>query len=107
MDRLIAALDQEFPGTAAAVVHREMVTARTMQRYLNTPGGAVYGFAPVRPSLARLLHPARTPVPGLWLASAFTTGGGFTGAMMGGAAAAMAAIRTSAARAAGLRSHPG
>ena len=46
MDRLIADLDREFPGFATTVVHREMATAETMQHYLNTPHGAVYGFAP-------------------------------------------------------------
>ena len=46
MDRIISDLDKAFPGIASAVVQREMATAETMQHYLNTPGGAVYGFAP-------------------------------------------------------------
>ena len=45
--RLVADLDRHFSGLAGAVVHREMATAETMQHYLNTPDGAVYGFAPV------------------------------------------------------------
>jgi all-trans-retinol 13,14-reductase len=88
MDRFIADLDRQFPGFAAAVVHREMATAETMQHYLNTPHGAVYGFAP-----ETLSFTPRTTVKGLWLASAFTGSGGFTGAMLGGAAAARAAIQ--------------
>jgi all-trans-retinol 13,14-reductase len=88
MDRLIADLDREFPGFAATVVHREMATAETMQHYLNTPAGAVYGFAP-----ETLGFTPRTAVAGLWLASAFSATGGFTGAMLGGAAAARAAMR--------------
>ena len=43
---LVIDIDRHFPGMASAVVHSEMATAATMQRYLNTPGGAVYGFAP-------------------------------------------------------------
>ena len=35
----------------------------------------------------------RTPIDGLWLASAYTFGGGFTGAMLGGAEAARQALR--------------
>ena len=45
MDALIAAVDRAFPGFASAVVQRAMSTALTMHRELNTPGGAVYGFA--------------------------------------------------------------
>ncbi len=66
-----------------------MATAHTMQHYLNTPGGAVYGFAQVPP---RGLPTAGTPkgvqtvVPGLWLASTFGGFGGFSGAMLSGLA---------------------
>jgi phytoene dehydrogenase-like protein len=91
MDRLIGDLDREFPGIAGAVVQREMSTAETMQQYLNTPGGAVYGFAPQ--GREAFGFTARTDIAGLWFASAFSFGGGFSGAMMGGAEAARAAIR--------------
>ena len=63
-------------------------TAATMRAYLNTPGGAVYGFAP-----ETLLRSPVTAVPGLFLASAWAAGGGYTGAMMGGAMAVKAALR--------------
>jgi all-trans-retinol 13,14-reductase len=91
-DRLIADLDTHCPDIAAAIVHREMATAETMQRYLNTPGGAVYGFAPDdRLSDTGKFMP-RTSLQGLWLASAYTFGGGFSFSMLGGAAAARAAM---------------
>jgi phytoene dehydrogenase-like protein len=93
MDALVAAVDREFPGFAGAVVQREMATALTMHRELNTPAGAVYGFAPVVPPHGLPSMPAlRTAVPGLWLASAFVFGGGYSGAMMSGAVAAKAAL---------------
>ena len=93
MDRLIGDLDREFPGIARAVVQREMSTADAMHEYLNTPGGAVYGFAPYgSPGQAFGLTP-RTHIAGLWLASAFTFGGGFSGAIMGGAEAARGAVK--------------
>jgi phytoene dehydrogenase-like protein len=95
MDRLIADLDREFPGIAAAVVQREMATAETLAHYLNTPDGAVYGFAPEREGSNPLGMTSRTTVKGLWLASAYVFGGGFTGAMLGGADAARDAIRQS------------
>ena len=83
MERLVADLDREFPGVAKSVVHREMATAETMAHYLNTPDGAVYGFAPEREGVNPLGMTARTAIKGLWLASAYVFGGGFTGAMMG------------------------
>ena len=88
MDRIIGDLDRVFPGIVSAVVQREMATAETMQHYLNTPGGAVYGFAPEAISFR-----PETAIEGLWLASSFCGAGGFTGAMLGGAEAARAAIK--------------
>jgi phytoene dehydrogenase-like protein len=63
-----------------------------MQQYLNTPGGTVYGFAPQSRGFVPL---AATAIGGLYLASAYTGGGGFTGAILGGAWAARAAMRAS------------
>jgi all-trans-retinol 13,14-reductase len=91
MDRIIADLDGQFPGIAGAVVQREMSTAETFHHYLNTPGGALYGFAPESRGFMPL---ADTAVGGLYLASAFTIGGGFTGAILGGGWAARAAARS-------------
>ena len=70
-----------------------MATAETMAHHLNTPDGAVYGFAPEREGINPLAMTARTAIEGLWLASAYVFGGGFTGAMMGGAVAAREVIR--------------
>ncbi len=90
---LVVDIDRHFPGMASAVVHSEMATAATMQRYLNTPGGAVYGFAP-NTGLGQIAKTGpRTSIRGLWLASAYTTAGGYTGAMFGGAQAATQALR--------------
>ena len=72
-----------------------MATAATMRRYLNTPGGAIYGFAPETPTGKPTVGAGgvATTVPGLWLASSFGGSGGFTGAMMTGMLAAQAAMR--------------
>ena len=93
MDRIIADLDRQFPGIASAIVHREMSTSETFQQYLNTPGGSLYGFAPESRGFRPL---AATAINGLYLASAFTGGGGFTGAILGGGWAARAAMRADA-----------
>jgi all-trans-retinol 13,14-reductase len=92
MNRLTADLDRHYPGIAAAIVQREMATAETMRRYLNTPDGAIYGFAPLDLLSQTSRFTPRTAIKGLWLASAFTLGGGFSYSMLGGAAAARAAL---------------
>jgi all-trans-retinol 13,14-reductase len=93
MDRIIADLDRQFPGIAGAIVHREMSTSETFQQFLNTPGGSLYGFAPESRGFMPL---AATAIDGLYLASAYTGGGGFTGAILGGGWAARAAMRADA-----------
>ena len=95
MDALVDYVDQIFPGFAASVVQREMATAATMHRYLNTPGGAVYGFAKLPPHgipVDGTPKGVQTTVPGLWLASTFGGFGGFNGSMFSGMLAARAAV---------------
>ncbi len=98
MDCVVADLDRRFPGLAGAITHREMATAQTMQHYLNTPDGAVYGFAPEGTLSDALKQGPRTTVKGLWLASAYGGSGGFTGAMFGGAQAAWEAMQETGVR---------
>jgi phytoene dehydrogenase-like protein len=89
MDRIIGDLDGQFPGIAGAVVQREMSTAETFHHYLNTPEGAIYGFTPQSRGFMPL---AETAINGLYLASAFSGCGGYTGAILGGGWAARAAM---------------
>ncbi len=96
LDAFQAALDRDYPGLGGAVTERMFLNARSMHNFLNTPDGAVYGFAPTPPQRgiwAGPLRSPRTPIPGLYLASSFGGSGGFTGAMMSGAAAARMAMR--------------
>jgi phytoene dehydrogenase-like protein len=95
MDRIVADLDLQYPGIASAIVQREMSTAETFHQYLNTPDGALYGFAPESRGFIPL---AETAIGGLYLASAFTGGGGFTGAILGGGWAARAAAKADVKR---------
>jgi phytoene dehydrogenase-like protein len=93
VEAIVADLDRRFPGLAGAFDWKEMANAQTMARFMNTPDGAVYGFAPAPPD--PLPHPPRiaTQVPGLYLASAYTVSGGYTGAITGGLMAARAALQ--------------
>lgn len=88
---IMAAIDREFPGFATHVVASVFNTALSMHNYLNTPGGAVYGFAPLPPSgliWRGVRRSPRTPIRGLYLASSYAGSGGFTGAILAGGAAA-------------------
>jgi phytoene dehydrogenase-like protein len=95
LDALLSALDRNFPGLGNAVTEKTFLNARSMHDFLNTPEGAIYGFAPLppeRPIWAGIPRSPRTPMPGLFLASSFAGGGGFTGAMLSGASAAQLAL---------------
>ncbi|MFI5015034.1 MAG: phytoene desaturase family protein [Hyphomicrobiales bacterium] len=95
LDAFQAALERDYPGLGGAVTERLFLNARSMRNFLNTPEGAVYGFAPTPPRRgiwAGIPRSPRTPVQGLYLASSFGGSGGFTGAMMSGAAAARTAM---------------
>ncbi len=95
LDTIAGRLDKEYPGFAGAIAQSQFLNARSMHNYLGTPGGAVYGFAPEPPSrsiFAGMPRSPATPIPGLFLASAFGGQGGFTGAMGTGADAARLAM---------------
>lgn len=88
---IIGAIDREFPGFADKVIASTFNTASTISAYLNAPEGAIYGFAPLPPSRPIWKGPEQsptTPIHGLYLASSYAGNGGFTGAILAGAAAA-------------------
>ncbi len=94
---LVAQLHRTYPGFADAVVSTVLSTPVTMQSYLGTPDGAVYGFAPLPPSGPLWRGPGRsprTPIDRLFLASAYAGCGGYTGAILSGATAAKQVLAT-------------
>lgn len=85
LDAIVADLCARYPGMADHITQKEMATAKTIHRYMNTPNGSVYGFAQVPGQSGRHRVKAKTAVSGLFLASAYASpGGGFTGAMLSG-----------------------
>ncbi|CAN5341773.1 hypothetical protein BH11PSE4_BH11PSE4_04770 [soil metagenome] len=82
---IIGYLDGHFPGLAAAVTVTSFNTALSVRQYLNAPAGAVYGFAPTPGAQPRS---PRTPLPGLYLASAYAGYGGYSGVIESAAACA-------------------
>jgi phytoene dehydrogenase-like protein len=93
IDALVADADRHFPGFAGAVRQSEIATARTMRNRLGTPFGEVYGFRPTPARLFGRPPSAATPIKGLWITSAYSVSGGYSGAMYGGLMAAAAASR--------------
>ncbi len=68
-----------IPGLKDSIEVMEIGTPLTNIRYTKNPGGAIYGYDRNRKHLG-----SRTPVKGLYLASAWSNGGGYTPAMMAG-----------------------
>ena len=96
LDAFQTAVDHEYPGFSAAVAERMFLNARSMHNFMNTPSGAITGFAPIpyeHSILSGFPRSPKTPISGLYLASSFAGGGGFSGAMMSGANAARIAMK--------------
>jgi phytoene dehydrogenase-like protein len=89
-EALVAYLDGHYPGLARAVTASSFNTALSVRQYLGTPEGAVYGFAPVPPPSLLRAPPRspKTPVAGLYLASAWAGFGGYTGVVQAAGACA-------------------
>ncbi len=68
-----------IPGLKESIEVMEIGTPLTNIRYTKNPGGAIYGYDRNKEHLG-----SRTPVKGLYLASAWSNGGGYTPAMMAG-----------------------
>jgi len=92
-EALLTRLEAEYPGIRDLISFYEVATAATMQRYLRTPGGTAYGFAPTPEQLrSRWPVPSRT-VGNLFFAGAWVMGGGFTPAMLSGQMSADAVVK--------------
>ncbi len=82
--------DRLIPGLGDMIEVVDAATPLTNWYYTGNPQGAIYGFA--RPLKQLQALDVRTPLKGLYLASAWTHGGGYTPAMMAGRQAAEALV---------------
>ena len=84
-DAMLARLERLIPGIRDHVAWCEVATPKTIRRFTGNPEGTPYGYAQDPDGAGRNRLGVRSPVPGLWLASAWSTpGGGFTGAILSG-----------------------
>lgn len=89
---LINQAEQIFPGIQAHIEEVEVATPLTMMRYLNTPGGAIYGFKQ-NPEDNLLFRERYDQVNGLHIAGSWQGMGGFQPTYMVGAATAKAIVK--------------
>ena len=84
-NHLIGKLALAIPDIRERIEICEVGTPRTMMRYSWNPMGSIYGYAST-PTAHSIFRPdARTSVPGLYLAGAWTfPSAGFTGTMLSG-----------------------
>ena len=91
-DELINLIEQVYPNLRQHIQEVEVATPLTMMRYLNTPGGAIYGFRQT-PEDSSLIRECLNHIQGLYFAGAWTSMGGFQPTYMAGVATAKAAAQ--------------
>lgn len=75
-DKLIDLVEKAYPEIRAHIEKAEVATPMTMMRYLNTPGGAIYGFKQTLQD-GHLFRESLDAIDGLYSASSWTSMGGF------------------------------
>lgn len=85
-DTLIAQVEKHaIPGLSKMIVMRDSATPLTNLRFTLNTSGSIYGYNQAVDNSFMSRIPNRTPVPGLFLASAWgNPGGGYGGALAGG-----------------------
>jgi phytoene dehydrogenase-like protein len=82
---LIGRLEEFLPGIRNEIEYYELGTAKTVERFTLNPGGSPNGFAQTLKQSGLKRIGIKSPVKGLYFASAWTfPGGGFTGAIISG-----------------------
>ncbi len=84
-DRLIEAAEEVLGPLRDDIVHVEMATTLTHERYTRSTGGTSYGYKHSPDQMGQNRPQFRTEIDGLWVVGANTVGGhGIAGAMSGG-----------------------
>lgn len=77
-------LEVEYPNIRDHIEFAEVSTAKTIQRYLKTPNGTAYGFAPNDKQFFRIPQVKSKKLKNLYFVGAWVIGGGFTPAILSG-----------------------
>ena len=94
-DILIGRAEKEvIPGLSSMVEVKEAASPLTNWRYTGNPGGAIYGFEQSMNNAYMNRIKNKTPIKGLYLASAWgNPGGGYAGVFRGGQSAFLALMK--------------
>jgi prolycopene isomerase len=91
-DEMIMQAEEVFPGIREHIEEVEVATPLTMMRFLNTPGGAIYGFHQNSQD-GSIFRESLDAIEGLYLASAWTSMGGFQPTYTNGNTAGLNALK--------------
>ncbi|WP_339460044.1 phytoene desaturase family protein [Pseudomonas sp. EA_105y_Pfl2_R69] len=91
-EKLITLIERVYPKVRQHIEEVEVGTPLTMMRYLNSPGGAIYGFQQSAQDSV-LLRERLDGVPGLYIAGSWTSAGGFQPTYMAGESTARAVLK--------------
>lgn len=92
-EKLLTLIEKVFPKVRQYIEEVEVATPITMMRYLNTPGGAIYGFQQSTQDSALLRERLDMIVPGLYTAGSWTSMGGFQPTYIAGESTARAILK--------------
>jgi phytoene dehydrogenase-like protein len=84
LEHYISRLALEYPNIRDYITFAEVGTAHTMQRYLKTPQGTAYGFAPTAKGFFKIPKVKSKKIKNLYYVGAWVIGGGFTPAIVSG-----------------------
>ena len=90
--RMFEALENTLPGIRDATVFAELGTPLTNHHYVASTSGNLYGTEKTRSHVGPFSWPIKTPINGLMMCGASTSGHGVAGATMSGLAAAHTAL---------------
>ncbi|MDM5271616.1 NAD(P)/FAD-dependent oxidoreductase [Sulfurovum sp. zt1-1] len=77
LEEYLNVLETEYPNIKAYIEFANVGTPKTMQKYLKTPNGTAYGFAPTNQQFFRNPEVKSDKLNNLYFAGAWVTGGGF------------------------------
>jgi len=84
ISRVLDGLERHYPGISKLVEYAEAGTAKTQQRYLQTPQGTAYGYKPTPKQFFRPPRSRSKKIPNLYFVGQWVIAGGFSPAIMSG-----------------------
>jgi all-trans-retinol 13,14-reductase len=84
LESYLSLLETEYPNIKDNIEFSEVGTPKTIQRYIKTPNGTAYGFAPDNKQFFRIPEIKSKELNNLYFVGAWVVGGGFTPAINSG-----------------------